>query len=257
MSAVIVERRGATALLRLNSPASMNCLNPEIRAGLERELPALLGDPAMRCLVLTGSGDAFCAGGDLKQMEERGATQVRQRLQRIHRVIRLLVEAEKPVVAAVNGAAVGAGFSLALLCDLLLVSDRAYFRAGFPAVGAAPDLGLAYTLPRIVGMARAKEILMTNRRIEPAEAVALGLALRQVPHESLEAEAQALADQLAAGPATSLGLTKTLLNRAYALSFDAFLEAESMAQAVAFGSPEFAEGVAAFLAKRKPDFPKA
>ena len=105
-------------------------------------------------------------------------------------------------------------------------------------------------------MMRAKEILMTNRRIEPAEAVSLGLALRQVAQEKLLEEAQILADQIAAGPATSLGLTKTLLNRAYSTTFDQFLEEEAMAQAIAFGSAEFAEGTAAFLAKRRPDFSK-
>jgi 2-(1,2-epoxy-1,2-dihydrophenyl)acetyl-CoA isomerase len=257
MSAVIVERKGATALLRLNSPANMNAISLALRSGLADELPGLLGDPQIRCLILTGTGEAFSAGGDIKQMQERGATEVRSRLSHAHKWCRLLLESEKPVIAAVNGAAVGAGFSLALLCDLILISDRGFFRAGFPAIGAAPDLGLAFTLPRITGMMRAKEILMTNRRIEPAEAVSLGLALRQVPQKKLLEEAQVLADQIAAGPGTSLGLTKTLLNRAYSTTFDQFLEVEAMAQAIAFGSAEFAEGVAAFLAKRRPDFSKA
>ena len=200
MSAVIVERRGATALLRLNSPANMNAISLALRSGLADELPGLLGDPAVKCLIVTGTGEAFSAGGDIKQMQERGATEVRGRLRHAHKWCRLLLESEKPVIAAVNGAAVGAGFSLALLCDLILISDRGFFRAGFPAVGAAPDLGLAFTLPRITGMMRAKEILMTNRRIEPAEAVSLGLALRQVAQEKLLEEAQILADQIAAGP---------------------------------------------------------
>jgi 2-(1,2-epoxy-1,2-dihydrophenyl)acetyl-CoA isomerase len=257
MPAVIVERKGAIALIGLNSPATMNCLSPEIRAGLAEALPALLGDPSLGCLIIIGSGEAFCAGGDLKQMQERAAPRVRERLRQAHGWARLLVESEKPVVAAVNGAAVGAGFSLALLCDLVLVSDRAYFRAGFAGIGAAPDFGLAYTLPRVVGMARAKEILLTNRRIEPPEAVSLGLALAQVPDDRIRAEAEALAERIAQGPGTSLGLTKTLLNRAYSSSFDQFLEAEALAQAIAFGSEEFDEGIAAFLAKRAPNFRRA
>lgn len=257
MTAVIIERKGAIAVLRLDSPANMNSISLEIRSGLADELPGLLGDPALGCLIVTGTGDAFSAGGDLKQMQQREAPHVRQRLRHAHKWARLLLESEKPVIAAVNGAAAGAGFSLALLCDLILISDRGFFRAGFPAVGAAPDLGLAYTLPRIVGMARAKEILMTNRKIEPAEAVALGLALRQVPADQLLDEAEALASKIAAGPATSLGLTKTLLNRAFSTTFDQFLEEEAFAQSVAFGSAEFAEGVSAFLAKRPPVFRKA
>jgi 2-(1,2-epoxy-1,2-dihydrophenyl)acetyl-CoA isomerase len=256
MSAVIVERRGPTALLRLNQPESRNAMSPELRAGLERELPALLSDSAMRCLILTGTGDAFCAGGDLKRMLGRTAPEVRQHLQATQRWARLLLESDKPVIAAVNGAAVGAGFSLALLCDVVLVSDRAHFRAGFPAVGAAPDLGLAYTLPRAVGLSRAKEILLANGRIEPEEATLIGLASRVVAHEALIAEAEALAERIAAGPRTGLGLAKTLLNRAFASSFDQFLESEALAQAVAFGSPEFTEGVEAFIAKRPPDFSK-
>lgn len=256
-SAVIVERRGATALLRLDSPANMNAISLELRSELAQALPSLLQDRAIRCVIVTGSGEAFSAGGDLKQMSDRRGTAVRERLQWAHRWCRLLLESETPVIAAVNGASVGAGFSLAMLCDLVLVSDRGFFRAGFPGVGAAPDLGLAFTLPRIVGTARAKEILLTNRKIEPAEAVSLGLALRRVPADNLLSEAQALADQVAAGPATSLGLTKTLLNRAYSTTFDQFLETEAMAQAIAFGSAEFAEGVAAFVEKRRPDFSKA
>ena len=257
MSVVIVERRGATALLRLNSPANMNAISLELRSDLSEELPDLLRDPTIRCLIITGTGDAFSAGSDVKQMSDRRPNAVRERLQWAHRWARLLLESETPVIAAVNGACVGAGFSLAMLCDLILVSERGFFRAGFPGIGAAPDFGLAFTLPRVVGIARAKEILLTNRKIEPAEAVALGLALRQLPAESLLDEAQSLADQIAAGPATSLVLTKTLLNRAYSTSFDQFLEAEAMAQSIAFASPEFAEGVAAFLEKRKPDFSKA
>jgi 2-(1,2-epoxy-1,2-dihydrophenyl)acetyl-CoA isomerase len=254
MSAVIVERRGSTALLRLNRPETRNAFSPDLRAELRRELPALLGDRNVRCLILTGEGDAFCAGGDLRQMSGRTAPQVRAHLREIQQLVRLLLESETPVIAAVNGAAVGAGLSLALLCDIALMSEQSHFRAGFPAIGAAPDLGIAYTLPRAVGLARAKEIMLSNRRIEPEEAVRIGMASRVISHGELIAEAQALAERLAAGPRTGLGLAKTLLNRAFSTPFDEFLETEAMAQAVAFGSPEFAEGVEAFLAKRPPDF---
>src|SRR5262249_48133641 len=142
------------------------------------------------------------------------------------------------------------------LCDFVLMSERAYFRAGFPAVGAAPDLAVAYMLPRAVGLLRAKDILLTNRRIEPAEALAMGLATKVLPAEELLPAARALADQLAAGPRTALCLAKALLNRAQATGLDQFLETDAMAQAVAFASPEFAEGVAAFIDKRRPDFAK-
>ena len=255
MDAVIVERRGDIAIVRLNQPQSMNALSPAIKDGLIAHMPQLMSDPDVRCVVLTGVGKAFCAGGDITNMAVREAKAVRTRVQRHHDWVRHVLTGEKPVIAAVNGAAAGAGFSVALLCDFVLMADDSYFRAGFPGLGASPDLGLALTLPRAVGMLRAKDLLMTNRRLDPAEAVACGAATRVVPAAQLMDEALALAEQLAAGPATSLGLTKFLLNQAYEPIED-FLADECMSQAVAFGSAEFDEGVKAFLGKRKPDFRK-
>ncbi|WP_440641334.1 enoyl-CoA hydratase/isomerase family protein [Bradyrhizobium sp. PUT101] len=253
--AVLFERHEDVVVVRLNSPARRNALELRVKQKLETGIPELLGDRTIRCLVITGTGDAFCAGGDINNMGERDAPSVRKRMQATHAWAKRLLTAEKPVVAAVNGAAAGAGFSLALLCDLVLVSDKGYFRAAFPGLGAAPDLGLALTLPRAIGSSRAKDILLTNRRVEAAEAVSIGIAKRVVPAATLLDEAVALAKELAAGPATSLGLTKTLLNNAYGTIED-FFAAEAFAQGVAFGSREFAEGVDAFLHKRKPDFRK-
>jgi 2-(1,2-epoxy-1,2-dihydrophenyl)acetyl-CoA isomerase len=223
----------------------MNAISLALRSGLADELPGLLGDPAVKCLIVTGTGEAFSAGGDIKQMQERGATEVRSRLRHAHKWCRLLLESEKPVLAAVNGAAVGAGLSLALLCDLVLISDRGFFRAGFPAVGAAPDLGLAFPAADHRHDAR-QEILMTNRRISPPEAVSLGLPRRCRKRKLLE---EAKRWRSIAGPATSLGLTKTLLNRAYS-DLDQFLE-EGPAQA-APRQPRVRGGKAAFPAKRRP-----
>ena len=255
--AVLVERLDDIAVVRLNRPGRKNCITPDIRAGLEQAIPALMADADVRAIVLTGSGDAFCAGGDLRTMGERGAPQVVTRLRRIQAWSRLLAAGPKPTVAAVNGAAAGAGFGLALLCDIALASDRATFQASFAKVGAVPDLGLAYTLPRAVGMARAREILLTNGRIPGDRAEEIGLIARCVPHEALMDEAVALARALAAGPIQALALTKQLLNNAYHQTFERYLEEEAATQAVAFGGAEFTEGVAAFLEKRKPDFRKA
>jgi 2-(1,2-epoxy-1,2-dihydrophenyl)acetyl-CoA isomerase len=255
-NAVIVEHHDDVALVRLNRPRTRNALDPDIKAGLETSIPALMKDSAVRCLVITGTEDAFCAGGDISNMDERHAPAIRARMHRTYAWAKCILTGEKPVVAAVNGAAAGAGFSLALLCDIAIVSDKAFFRAAFPGLGAAPDLGLALTLPRSIGAARAKDILLTNRRIEATEAVALGIAKRMVPAAALLDDALQLAKELAAGPATSFGLTKMLLNNAYG-PIDDFFSTEAMAQAVAFGSREFAEGVSAFLGKRKPDFKNA
>ena len=254
--AVIIERHDDVALLRLNRPATRNALAVEIKGHLERQIPALMRDSKVRCIVITGTDQSFCAGGDISNMADRSAPSVRSRMHQSYAWAKAILTSEKPVVAAVNGAAAGAGFSLALLCDIAIVSDKAFFRAAFPGLGAAPDLGLALTLPRSIGTARAKDILLTNRRIDAAEAVTLGIAKRMVSAASLLDDALQLAKELAAGPATSFGLTKMLLNSAYG-PIDEFFGTEAMAQAVAFGSREFAEGVSAFLGKRKADFKNA
>ena len=256
VDAVTVERHARVALIRLNQPKSRNALGPAIKAGLAAAIPSLTSDPSIGCIVITGSDGAFCSGGDLTNMQDRTAPAVRARLEASHAWARLLLTSEVPVVAAVNGSAAGAGFSLAMLCDIVLMSDTAYMQAGFPAVGAVPDLGLALTLPRAIGMARARELLLTNRRVDAAEAVRLGLAVRSCPAETLMDEAHKTAAAIAAGPRTSLGLTKLLLNQAYG-PIERYLQEEGMAQAVAFGSDDFAEGVSAFLGKRRPVFPSS
>jgi 2-(1,2-epoxy-1,2-dihydrophenyl)acetyl-CoA isomerase len=253
VEAIELERKGRVALLRLNRPKNLNALGPEIKAGLASQIPALMDDEGVGCIVITGVAEAFCAGGDLANMSDRGAPSVRERLKAGHAWTHRLLTGETPVVAAVNGVAAGAGFSLAMMCDIVLVAETAYFKPGFSGVGAVPDLGLALTLPRAVGMARAREILLTNRRVEAAEAVAIGLAARACPPADLMAEALKVAEQIAAGPRPALALTKLLLNEAYG-SIERFLFEESMAQAVAFGSADFAEGVDAFLGKRRAQF---
>lgn len=255
--AVLVERIGDIAVLRMNRPDKRNCITPEIRAGLECAVPAAMADDDVRAIVLTGSNEAFCAGGDLRTMEERRAPQVVARLHRIQAWAKLLAGGSKPTVAAVNGIAAGAGFGLALLCDIVVASDRAAFQASFARVGAVPDLGLAYTLPRAIGMVRAREMLLTNGRIAAAHAEQIGLVARCVPHDTLLDEALATARKLADGPIAALALTKHLLNNAYHQTFERFLEEEAVTQAVAFGGKEFDEGVAAFLERRMPDFRKA
>ncbi|MGV2978625.1 enoyl-CoA hydratase/isomerase family protein [Camelimonas sp. ID_303_24] len=251
--AVLVERRGHIAIVRLNREESRNALQPAIKAGLQTHIPVLMADPTVRALVLTGTGKAFCAGGDIRDMQERGGPAIRARLQRSHSWAERILAGEKPVIAAVNGAAAGAGLSLALLCDIVLSSDKAFFKAGFPGLGAVPDLALAMTLPRAVGQARARDLLLTNRRVEPDEAMAMGIVSRVIPDGKVLEEAIKLAEELAEGPAVSLGLTKSMLNNAYR-QVDDFLAFEAMAQAIAFDSKEFAEGVAAFLEKRKARF---
>ncbi|MCW5750448.1 MAG: enoyl-CoA hydratase/isomerase family protein [Alphaproteobacteria bacterium] len=254
MSSVQLERKGRVAVIRLNEPETMNALSGGIKAVLETEVPRLLDDPAIGALVFTGSGKAFCAGGDIRSMREVTPIGTRARLQRNYTWAQRLLTAEKPVVMALNGVAAGAGFALAMLGDIVYASREARFKAGFPGIAAVPDVGLAYTLPRAVGQLRAREILLSNRMVGMEEALAIGLVNRVLgPAELLDAALET-ATALAEGPAIALGLTKTLVRRAFDDTLERFLEDEAKAQAIAFSSEDFREGVAAFMEKRKPVF---
>lgn len=252
---VIVTRKGGIALIQLNEPKSMNALSGGIRDGFYGALPGLLDDPEVRCIVITGTGDAFCAGGDIRNMGVKPAPAIRSRMQNSHgRFISRLLKAEKPVITAVNGAAAGAGFSLALLGDIILASKSAYFLTAFSRLGACPDLGLLATLPRAIGMARAKDILLTSRKITADEAWQMGLVSRVVEPAALLDTAMEAAEALAAAPTVTIGLIKKMLLRAYDTSIDEFLDQEAFAQAIAQSTEDFIEGVEAFRGKRKPQF---
>ena len=255
--AVKVERHGAVAVLRLDDPSAMNALSPAVKAGMEANVPRLVADASVRAIVITGTGKAFCAGGDIRAMQDpegRKAPAVRRRMQTAHTWARALLDCDKPVIAAVNGAAVGGGLALTLLADIVIASREAYFMSGYSKLGALPDLGLLQTLPWAIGSLRAKEMIMLNRRYTAEEAVAIGLANRAVAPEKLMSEALALAKEIASGPAAMLTMSKVMMKRAYEASVEDFFEREAVSQAIAFGSAEFSEGVDAFLSKRKPRF---
>jgi 2-(1,2-epoxy-1,2-dihydrophenyl)acetyl-CoA isomerase len=252
---VVVTMEGQVAVLRLNEPRSMNALSAGVREALTRDVHRLLDDAQVRCLLVTGTDGAFCAGGDIRSMDDRRPTDTRARMHRHYRgwASRLL-RAEKPVVMAINGAAAGAGVSLALMGDIVIASRTAYFTTAFSKLGVVPDLGLLATLPRAVGMARARDMLLTSRKVPAEEALQMGLVARVTEPALLMPVALEAAQALANGPTVSLGLIKRLLQRAYDHSIDEFLEAEGFAQAVAMTTQDFEEGLAAFKAKRKPQF---
>lgn len=252
---VVLTREGSVAIIRLNEPRTMNAMSAGIKEALVRDLPSLLDDPDVRCLLITGTGDAFCAGGDIRNMAERRPKDTRERMRKnYYGWVSRLLKAEKPVVMAVNGAAAGAGVSLALMGDLVLASRTAYFTTAFARLGVVPDLGLIATLPRAIGMARAKDMLLTTRKVPAEEAWQMGLVARLVEPLELMPQAIEAAQALANGPTITLGLIKRLLQRAYEGSFDEYLEAEAFAQAVAMSTDDFQEGVAAFREKRRPKF---
>lgn len=232
-----------------------NAIGAEMKQALHEQALRFTADDSLRCMLLTGSEGVFCAGGDLRTMNtDRSPVGVRRRMALTHASIRLLAECEKPIVTAVNGPAVGAGLSLSLMGDVVVAAEDAYFMAGFGNVGVLPDMGLLYNLPRTVGRVQASDLLLTNRRVDAQEALALGLISRVLPREGFFEQALALASRIAAGPMVSFGLARVLMAGAYKDSFSEFLLKESMAQAVVFGTEDFAEGVTAFGEKRKPRF---
>lgn len=251
---LILQQDGGLAILRLNRPQRLNALSAPILQGMAREIPRLVADPAVRAILITGTGRAFCAGGDVGSMggpSDPAAAVAGMRA--CHAWLKALRAAEKLVVTAVNGAAAGAGFGLALIGDVVLASQDAFFKAAFSRLGAAADYGLGFTLPRAVGEVRAGEILFSDRRVPAAEALDLGLAARVLPAETFAADSLEFAREMAR---TSRGaqLTKRLLRLGEAEAFALYLEAEAQAQAEAFASQDFREGVAAFAENRPPSF---
>ena len=251
MNLLKIERHGAVLRVQMQDAAHRNPLSREMKLELQSAADTWAQDASLRCFLLTGSAAYFCAGGDLSTLgEDRSATAARARLALSHQLLRTLMETEKPVLTAINGAAVGAGLSLALTGDVILAREDAWFAAAFPKVGALPDFGVLHNLPRAVGHTRAKDLLLTGRRVDAAEALAMGLVSRVLPAEDFDAAALKIATQLAEGPPVSLGMTKALLNTGLA----DFLPKESLGQAVAFSTQDFAEGLAAFAEKRSPRF---
>jgi 2-(1,2-epoxy-1,2-dihydrophenyl)acetyl-CoA isomerase len=250
---ILVTRDGAVATLTLNRPEAYNALTSGVRLGLAAHLRELAGDDAVRVVVLTGAGRAFCSGQDIRAFQED--VDVRDVLEREYNpLVELLAGMPKVVVAAVNGPAAGAGLGLALACDLLVMADDAFLSCAFIGIGLVPDSGTVSTLVRAVGYQRALEIAVSGRRIPADEAKGLGLALEAWPSDQLAARAGELAARIAAGPGLAIGLTKRLLREAQNQSLGEALAAEVEAQAECIGSDDFREGIAAFLEKRPAVF---
>jgi 2-(1,2-epoxy-1,2-dihydrophenyl)acetyl-CoA isomerase len=208
----------------------------------------------VRAVVLTGAGRGFCAGQDLTEFRDAAGDIVERLHATYHPNILAIRTLEKPVIAAVNGAAAGAGMSFACACDLRIAADNAIFAPGFVNIGLVPDSGGTFFVSRLIGYARAFEWLCSGRRLSAAEAHAFGLVSEVVEADALTARAAELAATLAALPTKAIGMTKRLLDRAGGSTLDEQLEWEAQLQAVATQSEDFGEGVQAFLEKRKPSF---
>jgi 2-(1,2-epoxy-1,2-dihydrophenyl)acetyl-CoA isomerase len=251
---VLTEKHGAVAVVTLNRPDKLNAIDIPLRLALAEAIEAADRDASVRAVVLTGAGKAFCSGGDISTMERMEPQDALERAQLAQRVIRAIWSTDKPVIAAVEGAAYGAGTALAVACDRVVAARNARFATTFTAVGLAGDMGAYVSLPIRVGVARARQMLMLPKPIPAEDALAIGLvdALAE-PGAALQ-DALEDATRLAAGPAEALGVIKSLLAVAPGYSPFNVLDREAAHQAALFGSDDFAEGIAAFREKRRAVF---
>ncbi|PYM26564.1 MAG: enoyl-CoA hydratase/isomerase family protein [Candidatus Rokuibacteriota bacterium] len=256
---LIHEVKDGIATLTLNRPERLNALGGTLRDDLHDALTRSAADPDVRVLIITGAGKGFCSGGDVKAMNEaKEGQRERPLLEKIapgrDRTLLAMRDAPQPIIAAVNGAAAGAGMNLALGCDIRLASTAAKFSQAFVKRGLHPDWGGTYFLPRIVGMAKACELIFTGAVIDAAEALRLGIVSQVVEPEELLPAAQALARAIAAGPPIAIRLAKRGLYRNAESDLRTALEYETFAQNTCFETEDAREGIRAFVEKRAPVF---
>lgn len=258
MTTVTTKLSGDVLTIKLNRPEAYNALDEETGALLLRTLQQA-AEPQVRAVVLTGEGKAFCSGEDLQALRadyDGGTAPDHAAIlrSRYNPTIEAIGSLNKPVVAAINGVAAGAGVSIALACDIRIMSDSASFFLAFSSVGLVPDSGATWMLPRYVGLGRAFELAVSKKRIEPGQALELGLVSEIVASEKLAARATEVAEALASGPTLALGHIKRLIRGSYDMDLPTALEAEAEAQSVAGQSADHLEGVRAFTEKRQPRF---
>jgi 2-(1,2-epoxy-1,2-dihydrophenyl)acetyl-CoA isomerase len=253
--AVRFERQGTTAVVTLDHPATRNSLIAPVKEGLADAVAQVKADPGIRAVVIAGANGAFCAGGDLRgiaaaaKLESDG---IRARMHAANAIFRDLLTLDRPVIAAVDGAAYGAGFSLALAADFVLVTPRARFCMVFMRVGLVPDCGASYTLPRAVGAQRARELFLSAREVGAAEALSLGLAMERHEPAALMPRALALAEGFASASPLAVSLAKRFTLDAGAM--EAAFEAEANAQALCFQTTPQRDAVQRFFDKQPPAF---
>jgi 2-(1,2-epoxy-1,2-dihydrophenyl)acetyl-CoA isomerase len=255
---VLLQRQDSVATITLNRPECLNALDQCLQASLAEKLEALSRDTSVRAVVITGAGRGFCSGGDIRQLAEmkksHQSVAFRDFLEAGHRVVRRIRGLPVPVVASVNGPAMGGGMNLALACDLRIASDRAIFSQAFVNIGMHPDWGGTFFLPRMAGTGRALEMFFLGDSIGGGQARDLGLVNYVVPHENLESETRKLAERLAAAPVLAIGHMKQALYERLETQLDSMMQHEVEAQTKCFESEDCEEGLRAFLEKRKPKF---
>lgn len=254
---LLVENKDAVRIITLNRPDKLNSFNDELTFKLQDALKEAEKDSGTRAIIITGSGRGFCAGQDLqsRSISQNGGTRpslgdsIKRRYNPIIVKIRRM---EKPIIAAVNGVAAGAGASLALACDFRIMADNSSFIQSFTKVGLIPDSGSTFLLPRLIGLTKAQELMFSADKLEAKDALALNLVNKVVPQTGVVKEALEWAERLSKGPTKAFGLTKRALNRAIFADLEELLDYEASLQEIAGRSDDFKEGVNAFIEKRQP-----
>lgn len=255
MESIQFSKENGIATITLNRPDKFNSVNKEIAMGLQQFLKESAEDSEIRCIVITAKGKAFCAGQDLAEATHPDSPDLSVFVsQHYNPIIKKIREIEKPVVAAVNGIAAGAGANIALACDIVIATESAYFMQAFSKIGLIPDSGGTFTLPRLVGMARATALAFLGEKVPARDAVEMGMIYKYVADEDFEAEVQKLASKLAKMPTRGLAFTKLAFNKSLHNDLVTQLAVEEHLQSDASHTADYQEGVAAFLEKRKPVF---
>ncbi len=253
---LLVEQRGGVLEITLNRPDKYNALIHQSAIDIIAVCQAAAADHSVRVLLLTGAGRGFCAGQDLSEIPDRDVQfSFRDHLLETYNpMILAMRNLEKPIIGAINGAAAGAGLGLALACDLRYASEKAKFLPAFIGIALAPDSAVSYWLPRLIGLPRATQMLLTNETVTGREAAGLGLVNKVFSHETFLAESRAFADRLSAGPPVGFAVTKRALNHSLSASLADQLDYEATLQDIAGNSADYHEGVTAFHEKRTPKF---
>jgi len=260
MTTVDVSSVGPVATVRLNRPESLNSLNEELGQDLEKALNSVAADETVRVCMLTGANDTFMAGGDIKYFGSvlssgKGADQFNGLFNSVHNVIRTINSMPQPVVAVVRGSAAGYGLSLMASCDLAIAADDTVFTLAYCHLGVSPDGGSTWSLPRLIGQRKALEVALLGDRFDGTKAAEMGLVNFAVPAAELDAAAEKLAARIARGPRSALAKTKRLIRSSFDNDADTQLDLEQSSFLSCVEGAEFAEGVDAFLNKRRPEFP--
>jgi 2-(1,2-epoxy-1,2-dihydrophenyl)acetyl-CoA isomerase len=252
---ILIEDKGAVRIITLNRPKAFNSFDRTMGKTFQEALDAAGQDDSVRCIVIKGEGRAFCAGQDLKEVTAPDAPDFRVIVEETYnQSIKRICSIKKPIIAAVNGVAAGAGANIALACDLTIATESASFIQAFSKIGLIPDSGGTYWLPRLVGMQRAKAMAFFGNKVSAQEAESIGLIYKSIADENFDAAVEKTSSQLAAMPTLALGLTKAAFHEGMDNDLDAQLKTELEYQFIAAESNDYKEGVNSFLEKRAPEF---